>query len=294
MDESLNAYVMCDDISESDTNDGLQYPPDTRTPEQIDRDNRVQKQVAEFKAPKNFAFVLPNLMIGTFSKLTRAKDYPPGMALSAEQQADNAYNEKLIEKLGCEYVIFFSSKLIDIDTSHISEILNDFHPLEMPNAFGEAKVVFVHNDTWRLIEGYSHILRTHPSLKTPHISEAYEIYAMNGDAAYSMFVEDKKCARCSRTPSPIMCQTCGIFYCSPSCQANDKEDHGPTCVANIMESLTLTVKQKRDDLNARIKKFISEQKQFEDRNRGKLVTVKRMDADKKWIETEEIVLPDQE
>lgn len=56
--------------------------------------------------------------------------------------------------------------------------------------------------------------------------------------------------------------------------------------------MSLVVKEAREDLNKRSTKFEEEQAIFEKRNKGKMVLVRKIDADGKVIsESEQIVIP---
>jgi hypothetical protein len=292
MSESNLAEQMPLDAPDSVTaTDKTEVPVvETRTPAEVQRDERVRREIDEFEPPKNFVFAVPNVLIGTFTKFTRSTDFlPPGATPTPEQLAASSASEELIKMFGSEYAVFFSAKMIDIATVD----LGDYHPMHVPNMEGEAKLALVHNDTWRMFENYSYILRHHPSGSDRRFSDVHMIFAMREEGAYSEYVRTIKCTRCGVCPSPVECQVCQAYYCTPTCRSLDKDAHDPVCVAKLMENLSLTVKDKRLRINAKEAEFAKQQKQFAERNRGKLVVVRRMGADKQWVESEEIVVPNE-
>jgi len=274
---------------------------DTRTPEEKAEDDRIVNEVKSFTAPAGFTFVIPNLALGCFTKFMRATDHPCAVPQTPEQHKAAEATENLIAQFGCEYALLFSAT--DVDMKSIN--LADWHPLPAPKMEGQAKVVLVHRATWKFLEGYSLLLRHHPSLKNrrrnntgaepdrPTLSEAYEIYALTEDGAYREYTSKIECTLCAAKPAPVKCAVCETYYCTPTCLSLDKQAHQVPCVSSLVKSLALTVKTKRETVNTKMADFRRQQAEFAERNRGKIVPVYRMDsASKKWIETHEIVVPE--
>ena len=255
--------------------------------------DRVKQEVTDFRPPQGFLFVLPNVMRGISTKFERATDDP---TLTAESKTDEIREiekaaEELIKTYQSEYAIFFSAKEVPIGGKS-AETLNNWHPLHVPSMIGRAKLVMIHVNSWNLLANYSIVVRWHQSLMEPLESEVYEIYALPPQVSVQSFVSDVACISCKKKPAPIKCVVCESNFCSATCKDKNKVAHEEECLTIQMQRMQLTIATERMSINENRKAFEAEQKIFEERNRGKVVTVRHVDKDGKVLsETQEIVVP---
>jgi len=275
--------------------------PDTRTAEEKADDERITQHIKNFDVPKKFSFVVSNVLMGTYTKFVRACDFPATDDVPHSPEQTKAFQtaEEFYTRFGCEYAVLFAATNITL-----REIdLGDWEPLPVPDMEGEAKLLLVHKDTWKIVSSHSIVLRHHPSLlnrrhrvqpdqrQRPTLSEAYEIYAFREEGAFLEYISRVPCTRCRNKPAPLTCQSCAAPYCTPACLTADRAVHEDACLASIMKSMALTVAQKRTEFNNKKSEIRAEQEKFRERNRGKLVPVYRMDKDGKWLVSEEVVEP---
>jgi hypothetical protein len=250
---------------------------------------KLQEEVAAFKPPKHFIFVMPNLMRGIVTDFKSAMNDPDVDA--SKKTKELATMEKTIEeqlaKLKSSHAVFFSAKEVKVVTAD----MGDWLPLSVPAMVGRAKIVLIHKDTWAALDGYSFVVRHHPSYDTGGFSEVHEIYVMTQQGAQLEYVSELECVACKVKPAPFQCTACGANYCTPICQNANREAHQIECITNITKNMKLTLENRRTELNKKAEAFRAEQAEFARRNAGKLVTVRRINADGETVETEEVVVP---
>ena len=261
---------------------------DTRTPEQIAEDEAIMALMNRFVPPPNFLFCMPNQLIGTFSKFVRATDDPSTLPKTTAEAKQAEYTEALIERYQSEYALFFAAH--DMELGIIN--FDDWQPVHVPDMERQAKLVLVHRKTFDVIKGNSMVIEHYPSLRNRHLADVRAIYVLPPDGAEMNYALTERCAHCSLTPSPVKCEACGTRYCLPACRTAHRDAHQPECVAKITLSMKATVERERLSLNTRADAFLQKQAAIAERNRGKLVTVVRRDADGKEVRTQEIVVPE--
>lgn len=254
---------------------------------------RVNKEVSEFHPPAGFTFCLPNLLRGISTKFERASE---DATLSAQSKTPEMLEveraaEQLIKQYQSEYAIFFSAKEVSLNAK-TAETMGNWRPLHVPSMIGRAKLVLIHIDSWQMLENYSLVVRWHQSVMEPEESEVYEIYALPPQGAALSYIRDVECVACKSTPAPMKCFTCKANYCSNACKARHAQAHTVQCLTTVMEQMQLTIGAQRMHINQNRKEFAAEQKIFETRNRGKVVTVRTIDKDGNVVtETKQIVVP---
>lgn len=260
------------------------------TDEERARFKDIQQSVAEFPIPKNFIMVIPNLLRGFDTKFTRPsedKKLAPELLTPDLLKAEAAAAE-VLKKYESEYALLFCAK----ETSLSALTMNDWKPIHVPQMYGRAKILLVHTSIWKFIEDKSFIVRHHRSMSNAETSEVYEIYVMHPNGATIEYVANRQCSLCHGAPAPITCNSCKAPYCSGLCRMKHKAQHDPECLATIMNNMSLTVKAGREYLNQTVSAYRKEQSAFEERNRGKLVTVRRIDKDGTIVsESQEVVVP---
>jgi len=276
--------------SESTNSDSIESL--LQTDEQRALFKEVNESVTNFEKPDDFEFSLPNLVRGmdtcleTLSdeqKTEMAKDEANKPLLEAQRQA-----ELYIMKTQSKFALFFSAKLVQFQNEH----MKDFVPLHVKSMHGRAKILLIHKDSWEMLKDYSFVVEHHRSATDPDLSDVHAIHAMHKNGAEINFLEGVNCTRCNNAPAPFMCPSCTDPYCSTVCRALHKEEHDPHCLAKIMNKMSVTVKEAREEYNSKASNFEKDQEMFEKRNKGKLVTVRKIDAQGKVIsETKEIVIP---
>jgi len=257
---------------------------------------RVNKEVTEFRPPAGFVYCLPNLLRGISTKFEKASEDETLSAQSktAELLEVERAAEQLIKQYQSEYAIFFSAKEVSMN-GKTAESQNNWHPLHVPSMIGRAKLVLIHIDSWQMLENYSIVVRWHQSVMEPEESEVYEIYALPSQGAALSYIRDVACIACKSTPAPFKCLTCGANYCSNACKIRDSQSHTVPCLTTVMEQMQLAIGSQRMQINQNRKEFVAEQKIFEKRNRGKVVTVRTIDKNGNVItETQEVVVPAEE
>lgn len=252
----------------------------------------VKKSVSEFERPEDFEFSLPNLVRGvdtcleTLSDEQKAeliKDDANKPLLEAQKQA-----ELYMLQAQSKHAVFFSAKLVQFQNGN----MKDFVPLIVGTMIGRAKIVLIHKDTWEVLKDYSFVVEHHRSPVDPDLSEVHAIHALHKNGAEVNYLSSVQCSRCNLAPAPFVCPSCTAPYCSSVCQQMHKAEHDPHCLEKMMTNMSLVVKDAREDLNKRSSKFEEEQAMFEKRNKGKMVLVRKIDANGKVIsESEQIVIP---
>lgn len=262
----------------------------TLTDEERSRFLEINKDVANFEKPKNFLFVLPNLLRGFDTKFTKASEDPklaPELK-TAELRQEEAAAANVLRQYQSEYALLFSPKEVPMS----EKTMNDWHPIYVPQMHGRAKIVLIHTCAWNLLQDKSFVVRHHKSMANPESSEVYEIYVMNANGAALEFVAGRKCTACGMSPAPYLCLSCKAPYCSDFCRLRTAMEHEVECVKTIMQSMRLSIVNGRERHNQTVQQFQKEQAAFEERNRGKHVTVRRIDAEGNVLsETQEIVVP---
>lgn len=290
---SDSVAIVEDDPQPSSATAAANEPPATLTERQKKVFDRVKQEVTEFKPPSGFRFCLPNLLRGISTKFERASedDTLTAQSKTAEMLEVERAAEQLIKEYQSEYAIFFSAKEVSLGAK-TAETLNNWRPLHVPSMVGRAKLVLIHIDSWHVLKNFSIVVRWHQSVMEPEESEVYEIYALPPQGAALSFIKDVQCIACKAAPAPMKCFTCKANYCSNSCKEKDSKTHTVVCLTTIMEQMQLAIGQQRMKINENRKEFIAEQKIFEERNRGKVVTVRTIDKDGNIIlETQKVVVP---
>jgi len=252
----------------------------------------VNESVTNFEKPEEFEFSLPNLVRGIDTSLETltddqktemAKDDANKPLLEAQRQA-----ELYIMKTQSKYALFFSAKLVQFQGDN----MKDFVPLYVASMHGRAKIVLIHKDSWEVLKDYSFVVEHHRSATDPDLSDVHAIHAMHKNGAEINYLGTVQCTRCTTSPAPFMCPSCADPYCSAVCRAMHKTEHDPHCVAKMMTKMSLVVKDAREQINKKASNFEKDQEAFEKRNKGKLVTVRKIDADGKVLsETKQVVIP---
>lgn len=260
------------------------------TQQERERFKQIKQEVTDYQLPQNFMVAIPNLLRGFDTKFTKASEDPKLAAESKtpELLAAEAEAQKFLLKNQTEYALLFAATEVSLATVSI----DDWKPLHVPHMFGRTKILLVHNTVWKILENASFIVRHHPSMTNLETSEVFEIYIMQPNGAAIEYVANRKCVGCDRKPAPILCNSCKAPYCEELCRRRDKDKHDIDCISSIMKKMTTTVKNGRERFNQNLQVFNKEQSAFEERNRGKLVTVRRIDKDGTVIsETQQIVVP---
>lgn len=264
------------------------------SPEEIKVAEEIRKDVESFCKPAHFVAALPNLLRGVVAEFTKATADPELSAASKTEDLKfrEAKAAALIAKSGSEHAIFFSAKQKNAGLLKP----DNFKPLLIPSMFGRAKWLLVEESVWKFLQTHGFVVRHHRSESDPTISDVHEIYLMEpGSSAAIEHASVTTCTRCEKKPAPIRCAACGAPYCTPTCRFDHKNDHDADCLASLVRSMSLTVEKKRVALNERVGRFEAEQEMFARRNRGKMVTVRRLGPDGTVIsETQEIVIPAEE
>ena len=254
--------------------------------------DETKKSVSEYERSADFLFSMPNVMRGItvdFEALSDAqkaelqKDTKMEPLLKAEKEA-----ELYLLKTQSKCALLFSAKEVPLQGDNMKKFL----PLHVPSMRGRAKIVLVHEDTWKVLQKYSFVVEHHPSATERELSDVYAVHAFSQNGAEVSYLETITCSRCAAAPAPFRCYTCEIPYCSTVCRSAHKEQHDAQCLTTLMSHMKVTVENARKNFNVNSKQFEAEQKEFWERNKGKLVTVRRIDHDGKVIsETKEIVVP---
>ncbi len=290
MSENSDSFSIDQQTSTSTNSDDVESLLDTD--EQKALFAEVKKSVTEFERPEDFEFSLPNLVRGVDTCLETLSDEQ-----KAELIKDDA-NKPLLEaqkkaelymlQAQSKHAVFFSAKLVQFQ----NENMKDFVPLIVSTMVGRAKIVLIHKDTWEVLKDYSFVVEHHRSPIDPDLSEVHAIHALHKNGAEVNYLATVHCSRCNSAPAPFVCHSCSIPYCSSVCQQLHKTEHDQHCLEKMMTNMSLVVKEAREDLNKRSTKFEEEQAMFEKRNKGKMVLVRKIDANGKVLsETEQIVIP---
>lgn len=249
---------------------------ETAVAEQSEAAREIALESDEFKPPAGFVFVVPNFTRGATTQFSPQPSVSePAQATGVRGElADPAQIAAQVQPFHTETALLFSAKDLPPDSNDLSKWM----PLHAPYLHGRAKCVLLHIDTWTALQGFSLLLRWHRSPGDSDLSDVHEIYAMPPGGAAVAHAETLSCTACGASPAPIPCVSCHMPYCSQLCRAKHADKHEVECVTEIMRDLSIKIKKVRLQMHENTQAFREQQLRIAERNRGKLITVRRVDA----------------